>query len=373
VTTTQTSRLATTGRWILGLLRYSAISAIGLWALTAQLDYRIPGPMLFLLPWLSLALLALSVLMLANHFVPRGWMPEPARQAFDRTEYWGSLAILIFACWSLVVFVNGFRDRSLPAGHRSEVQSVARRALEIKLGTLTPVSWVTLRPVSDPQRVERMPLWWKERSTVWVGRTVVVKMRHGALGIPWVAGIDEDVETHHRAILAMSPTATYSWRALILYYLRERHILEAAQLARQYRDLAPYDVRFFTTVAAMLGDRGMSAEVVTLLEPLAKRSDAPPTLHVYLGLALTYTGQRDRGVAMLEQALEKDPNHLTALYALAELHERWGLYETSLEYWDRLLEVSPDLADAPERAAKVRARLGRTTPAAGGGQAPQKR
>jgi len=123
----------------------------------------------------------------------------------------------------------------------------------------------------------------------------------------------------------------------------------------------------------MLGERGMSAEVVTILEPLAKRNDAPPLLHVYLGLALAYTGQRERGVAMLKQALEKDPNQLTALYALAELHEAWGVYETSLEYWDRLLKLSPDLADAPERAAKVRARLGRTTPAAGGGQAPQKR
>lgn len=374
MTATQTSRLAATGRWILGFLRYSAITGIGLWALATHLNYRIPGPVLFLLPWLSLALLALSVLMLANHFVPRGWMPEPARQAFDRTEYWGSLTILIFACWSLVVFVNGFTDRSLPVSHRSEVQSVARRALEIKLGTLTPVSWVALRSVSDPQRIERVSLWWKERNTVWVGKTVVVKVRHGALGIPWVAGIDEDVETYHRAILAMSPTATYSWRALILHYLRERRILEGAQLARQYRDLAPYDVRFFTAVAAMLGERGMSAEVVTILEPLAKRSDAPPLLHVYLGLALAYTGQRERGVVMLKRALEKDSNQLTALYGLAELHEDWGLYEASLEYWERLLEVSPDLADAPERAAKVRTRLGRATPAAGGSQAvPQKR
>lgn len=368
------SRLVATGRWILRFLRYSFISVIGLWALAVHLNYRIPGPVLFLLPWLSLALLALSVLMLANHFIPRGWMPETARRAFDRTEYWGSLAILIFACWSLVVFVNGFTDRSLPRGHRSEVKSVARRALEIKLGTLTPVSWVALRPVRDPQRLERVSLWWTERNTVWAGRTVVVRMRQGALGIPWVAAIDEDVETSHRAILAMSPTATYSWRALILYYLRERRVLEAAQLARQYRDLAPYDVHFFTTVAAMLGERGMSAEVVTILEPLAKRSDAPPLLHVYLGMALAYTGQRDRGVAMLKQALEKDPNHLTALYGLAELHEGWGLYETSLEYWDRLLTVSPDLADAPERAAKVRARLGRASPLVGGDQTvPQKR
>jgi hypothetical protein len=358
VITTQASGLAAAGRWILGSLRYSAIALIGLWALGVHLAYRVPGPLLFLLPWLSLALLALSVLMLANHFVPRGWMPEPARQAFERTEYWGSLLILIFACWSLVVFVNGFADRSLPASHRSEVQSVARRGLEIKLGTLRPVSWVALRSWRDPQRVERVSLWWRERNTVWVGRTVVVKVRQGTLGIPWVAGIDEDVETYHRAILVMSPTATHSWRALILFYLRERRILEAAQLARQYRDLAPYDVRFFTTAAALLGERGFSAEVVTILEPRAKRSDAPPNLHIYLGLALAYTGQRERGVAMLKQALEKDPNHLIALYALAELHEGWGLDETSLEYWDKLLKLAPDLADAPERAAKVRARLG---------------
>ncbi|MGH9316589.1 MAG: tetratricopeptide repeat protein [Thermoanaerobaculia bacterium] len=367
------SGLAVTGRWILGLLRYSIISVIGLWALANHLHYRIPGPVLFLLPWLSLALLALSVLMLANHFVPRGWMPEPARQAFDRTEYWGSLAILIFACWSLVVFVNGFADRSRPAGHRSEVQAVARNGLRIKLGTLTPVSWVTLRSVRDPQRVERVSLWWNERNTVWVGKTVVVRMRQGALGIPWVAGIEDDVETHHRTILAMSPTATYSWRALILYYLQERRVLEAAQLARQYRDLAPYDVLFFTNAAAMLGERGMSAEVVTILEPLAKRSDAPPNLHVYLGMALALTGEQERGVAMLQKALEKDPNHLVALYGLAELYEARGPDEKSLEYWDRLLALSPDLADAPERAAKVRTRLGRATQGSGGSQAPQKR
>jgi hypothetical protein len=367
---TFTSRLATAAWWTLGFLRYSAITAIGLWALATHLQYRISGPVLFLLPWLSLALLALSVLMLANHFVPRGWMPDAARQAFDRSEYWGSLAILIFACWSLVVFANGFADRSLPASHRSEVVSVARRALQVKLGILTPVSWVAVRTVGDSQRIERVSLWWSERNTVWVGRTVVVRTRHGALGIPWVSGIAEDVEARHRAILAMSPTATYSWRALILFYIRERRILEAAQLARQYQDLAPYDVHFFTTAAAMLGERGMSAEVVTILEPLAKRRDAPAILHVYLGMALAYTGQRERGVAMLKQALEKDPNQLTALYGLAELHDGWGLYETSLEYWDRLLTVSPDLADVPERAAKVRARLGRTAPAAEKAQPP---
>ena len=77
---------------------------------------------------------------------------------------------------------------------------------------------------------------------------------------------------------------------------------------------------------------------------------------------------------MMKQALETEPSQLTALYGLAELHEGWGLYETSLEYWERLLTVSPDLADAPGRAAKVRARLGRTTPTPGGSQTvPQKR
>lgn len=348
--------LRSAGRWLLGLFRYVSIGALGGWAFWVHLRYRVPGTLLFMLPWLSLGLMSLSVVMLVNHFILGRSPGGPVRRALVRIEYWGSLAILVFCCWSLFLFVNGSRDQFIPSRNRSEVRDVSKRALEINLGSLTPVSWVKLRSWRDPRHDERVLLWDSERDAVWIGRPVIVKVRPGALGIPWVSAIEEDREAYHKAVLAISPTATRSWKELIWFYLREGRPLEAAQAARRYRDLAPNDFRFLTSVSARLGEAGFAGEVITLLEPLAERHP-DPILHIFLGAALAHTGQREKGVKTLEEVIARDPEDPRAYYALAEVYEQWGRTAEALATYEKVLRLDSEFLDVPQRVAALRAAL----------------
>jgi tetratricopeptide (TPR) repeat protein len=232
---------------------------------------------------------------------------------------------------------------------------------------------VTLTSWRNPKQVERVAVWDSEERNLWVGRIVIVKVRPGALRIPWVHAIEEDIETYHRAILAMSPTATLSRQYLIIFLLRERRYLEAAQAARQYQELAPNDLRFLTSVAARLGSAGFAGEVIPLLEPLAARND-DSWLHVILGGAFASTGQRARGIAVLEAVIKRDPDNPIPLYALGETYEQWGRDDLALEMYEKVLALDPHFHDVPERVEQIRARLGISgRPRPGSGAAPRAR
>ena len=54
------------------------------------------------------------------------------------------------------------------------------------------------------------------------------------------------------------------------------------------------------------------------------------------------------------QALEAQPKDLHALVQAAKIYERRGDPDRAYEYWERVLAVSPDNAEARARAAALR-------------------
>jgi hypothetical protein len=171
---------------MVGLLRHVVILSLGSWALCVQSVYRVPGPLLFALPWIGFGLTALSATMLVNHVFRWIKAEDPLRKTLERLEYWGSLGILLFCGWSLVLFSNALHDDSSLPPRTSQVLDLVNGDVDLDVGSVASVSWAKLRSWRDPSRVEYVQLRPDERRRLWIGEVVVVKLRGGTLGIPWV-------------------------------------------------------------------------------------------------------------------------------------------------------------------------------------------
>jgi tetratricopeptide (TPR) repeat protein len=356
--------------WIVGLARSLAITALGGWGLWVQLTYRRPGTLLFLLPWLSLGLTALSVVMLVNHVLR--WAPrrDAARMLYERVEYWGSLTVLTFCCYGLFLFSNGLRDTSIPRSYRSEVLDIVNGELELNIGGSVPVSWAKLRSWSDPAKTMRILLWENERHRLWVGEAVIVKVREGALGLPWIFGIERDYEKYARDVLALTPTATAGWKALVGFYLQERRWAEAGQLTREYLKIYPEDYQFATISAGTLAQAGQVQEVIMILDPLADRH-LDYWLYTTLGIALARVGPSERSVALLKDAIAMQPDSAWPYYLLAQVYEEWGRREEAIPVYEKVLQLEPEFQDARYRLNRIRQGKTGLEPSQRGSHPPQ--
>jgi hypothetical protein len=90
---------------------------------------------------------------------------------------------------------------------------------------------------------------------------------------------------------------------------------------------------------------------------------APPIVYegaIVAAGALADLNRLDEGIARLER-LQLDPrvaqeHHLRAWYALGDLLERRGRFTQALGWFESVAGANPELTDAPERVAGLRAR-----------------
>jgi hypothetical protein len=90
------------------------------------MKYRISASILFLLiPWIGIALAALSFFMLINGFFPTLLIDTPFKKTLDRMEWGTKLLIRIFVYHSLFLLANGLLDTAQPIDRSAKIESIS--------------------------------------------------------------------------------------------------------------------------------------------------------------------------------------------------------------------------------------------------------
>jgi hypothetical protein len=296
-------------------------------------QYRIPGRYLpAVLPWIGVALSALSLLFLLNRLLARsvGGGLRTTAQRFERWSLGASLvsfvlafvapawvgspglfpvllsaavgtasaAVLVYGCRVTATALSGSLASSFRwleratlllvlvfVGHgavtlangaldfsaptEARAEVVATDGVEVDLGRPIAVRWADLRSWRA-KGLERIFLHEPEHRRMWPGQAVLVSVHPGALGIPWVSRVTRDDEVYFRQILEVAPTASAPRKQLIALYLERQRWEDAAVLAREHLERHPDDHGYIADVTARLAAARRTGEVLVLLDAVEK-------------------------------------------------------------------------------------------------------
>ena len=304
------------GPWARGGVKHSIAVAACLLALYTQAMFRVPSRFLFvLIPYVSGALVFLSVVLLVNHLLRGVREDDPARTVFRVAEQVSGVCVRVFVLYSLLLFANAALDRTTVEPREADVVEIAGDSLD--LGHI-PFRWVALRPVEDPGRVERVLLSPVDPS-LWAGEPVLLDVRSGFFGLPWVARISLDDVRQGRATLERNPTSAEGWKLLIKGYALRNKIAEGTDATVEYARLYPADYDWPETIAKGLGMAGHCPEMYRVLEPfIPRRTDYE--FYVYVGHALACMKRAPEALVFLEKARALEPENWWADYEIGYLY-----------------------------------------------------
>jgi hypothetical protein len=330
-----------------------ALAALGGWSVWAQAFYRVPNSYLtVVLAAVTVATTALTVLFWLYAAFSGVGATRAQRRPLELMS--GALAAVVlgFAFYSLFVFANGKFDLSEPIPHATEIVSIGME--EPTFGITVPVTWATLRSWRSPGATERVMLRWEERQRLWGGQSVVVSVRRGFYGKPWVSAIEHDVEKHSRTVLAILPRAAQIRKDLAWFLARIGRFSDAATTTRAYTVDFPEDRDFPVSMAKRLTTRDRFTDVITVLADVApRREDAEA--YMLLGYALAMQGQRRAdGLAYLERARTLQPRNWWPHYALGWAYAAGGDYARAVSSFERAVALRRGLTDAERELQRLR-------------------
>jgi tetratricopeptide (TPR) repeat protein len=326
--------------------------ALGGWSVWAQFVYRTPSRYLALvLAGAGAASTGLTVVF---------WLHALLRGAGARDEQLSLLAVgqkvcalttLGFCFFSLFLFTNAKFDLADATHHPTEIVRIGMEDTDLGIGV--PFDWADVRSWRRPGDVERILLRRDERAQLWGGQAVVVSVRPGYYGVPWVSRIEADVERRSRAILALAPDAAQVRKDLADFYIRVGRFADAAKTTREYTTRFPSDRNFPVHIAGLLITRDRFDDVITVLTDVApRREDAD--VYMLLGLSLANQGQRKKGIALLEKARAMQPNHWWPHFTLGLIYAADGNYRAAEASLEKTLQLRPGFWDAEQRLQKLR-------------------
>ena len=320
------------------------------WSFWAQMTYRVPGHVVFIvLPWVNAALAAWSLAWWVGVFLLR----LPSSGPFQRAllQAWAGVCVLIalFAAYGGVLFANGRFDRSSPAGHTSVIRDV--RGVDTELGYVLP-PWIELQSWTG-RGTTRLPLRWSERNAFWTGEPVVVEMRAGALGVPWVSHIERDREQQARHILKSVPTSGWAWKDLADFYLDTARWGEAKTVLLDYLKVYPNDYEFVRGCAISFILARRSADAVEILEPFLIRRRSYELYNI-LGFEYHKLGRRDRAVELLEASIPLDPDSYDAYYHLGYVYSAMGKPQQAIAMFEQVLKRRPNFPEITAQLDRLR-------------------
>jgi tetratricopeptide repeat protein len=329
-----------------------ALGGLAAWSVWAQLVYRAPSRYVTVL----LAGIAAGGTGLAIAF----WLHAMVRGVGARDKLLSPIGIgyrlcalgILGSCfYGLFLLSNGRFDVSDPAHHAT---SIVRIGLdETEIGIRVPFVWADVRSWRRPGGLERILIRPEERERLWGGQAVVVSVRAGFHGVPWVSRIEGDVEKQSREILAVAPDAAQIRKDLAEFYVRLGRFTEAAITTREYARRFPDDRDFPVRIARMLTTRERPADVVTALADIAPlREDAD--VDMLLGHALAGQGRWAEGVVLLERARARQPKNWWPHYALGRAYAGGGDYARAVAAFQRAIDLRPGLADAERELQRLR-------------------
>jgi Flp pilus assembly protein TadD len=328
------------------------LAALAAWSVWAQLAYRVPGR------WA--AVVAAGVATAAMGLALAFWLHALVRGAAIRDRRWSPIAIghrlcalvILVSCFYGVFLVsNATFDLSEASHHPADIVRIGLD--ETELGLRLPFVWADVRSWRRPGELERVLVRPEERARLWSGQSVVVSVRAGFHGVPWVARIDADVEKQSREILAVAPDAAQTRRELAEFYVRLGRYTEAALTTREYARRVPDDRHFPVRIARLLTSRDRFADVVTVLEDVAPRRD-DAEVYGLLGHALAAQGRRPEGIVLLERARTLQPRSWWPHYALGWAYGGSGEYARAVAAFQKAVELRPGLADAERELKRLR-------------------
>jgi hypothetical protein len=223
--------------------------------------------------------------------------------------------VRVFVLYSLLLFANAALDRTTAEPREADVVEIAGDSLD--LGHI-PFRWVALRPIGDPGRVERVLLSPVD-PFLWAGEPVLLDVRSGFFGLPWIAQISLDDVRQGRAILERNPTSAEGWKLLIKGYALRNKIAEGTDATVEYARLYPADYDWPETIAKGLGMAGHCPEMYRVLEPfIPRRTDYE--FYVYVGHALACMKRAPEALVFLEKARALEPENWWADYEIGYLY-----------------------------------------------------
>lgn len=168
-------------------------------------------------------------------------------------------------------------------------------------------------------------------------------------------GDPDAAEGHLRELLATSPdNARHAGRLARLLESRGRRGGAIACL-QQYLDRQPGDGAARHQLGQLQRRAGeLEAAVATYRECLALEGVAPAVVYNSLGIALGDLNRQEEARRALENALERDPRHIPALFNLALLEEEHGRWDAASVLFQRVLDREPAHAGALARLANGR-------------------
>ena len=318
-----------------------ATTACGL-ALLTQTWFRVPSQGWFLLiPYVNAAVLVLSILVTVNHVLRGQREDDPLRSLVSTAERVSSFCVRLFVVWSLFLFANAALDRSEAVVKEADVVVVA--GADINFGFI-PHSWVALRPVDDPDGVQRI-LKAIDDPPLWAGRPVLVEERRGFFGVPWIALLTVDDVRASIASLKVSPTSAEAWKHLIKGYAMRAQVPELVNATVEYTRLHPLDHEFPERIALGLGMGGQCAGMHAILSRfVGRRTDYE--FYTYMGYALACLKRRDEAMKFLDKAIALEPKNWWAYYHAGYLFFDGQKFEQARPYFAKVLAIRhiPDVA-----------------------------
>src|SRR5438094_252032 len=162
--------------WARGVVRHIVAMAACLLAVFTQAQFRVPSRFVFILiPYVSAALVFLSVVVLINHVLRGVREDDPARTFFRVAEQVSGVLVRVYVLYSLLLFANAALDRTAAEPREADVVEIAGDSLD--LGRI-PLRWIALRPVGAAGQVERVLLSPVD-PPLWPGEAVLLDVRPG--------------------------------------------------------------------------------------------------------------------------------------------------------------------------------------------------
>jgi tetratricopeptide (TPR) repeat protein len=336
------------------LVRHCILVGVAVWTVNAQLTYRVPGSAASaVLPWLGTGLSVLTLLLMIGGLIRRLPAEDRVRRFLQVLERLVTFLVLGLAVYGVVLGFNARFAVAPPQVHTSTVVALLGGEPDSTMGAA--YAWADLRSWRTAGRTERVILRAWERRTLWTAKQVLVHVRPGRLGLPWIMKIEPDEEERLRSVLQFAPTASRPWKELIGTYFRRGDYDRAASLAKEYLSIYPNDRDFAIRFASDLFSASRWPAAVPILEPFLRgRPDAK--VYGLLGFAMTRAGRQAEGVAVLERAIPLDPHHWWTYYALAYAHFYAGEFAEAAPWFERVLELRPNFPEIEERLRTIRSR-----------------
>lgn len=137
-------------------------------------------------------------------------------------------------------------------------------------------------------------------------------------------------------------------------YLKQDMQDNAYKEARLLIDLKPQEMSYYRFLFEYLNQRGSFEELIPILQNGLKANPENIELKEYLVATYLKTNQEDMAMTQIDDILKVRPNDVPLLLQAAKLAEKLGRKKDALEYYKKIIEISPGHEEAEAAYLKLR-------------------